>query len=61
MGFSGFERNRERAMSNKTATNWLLISLLMAATATVTVTLILKAAALFWFQALFQSSQPFLG
>ena len=48
-------------MSTKSATHWLLISLLMAATATVAITLILKSAAVLWFQTTLQSSLLFLG
>ena len=51
--------NPELTMSNKSVTHWLLISLLMAITATVSVTLMLKSAAVFWFQATLQSSLLF--
>lgn len=54
-------RGRGQIMNNKHTANWLLISLMMAVTGASAVMLILKSAATFWFQAVFQSSQALLG
>ena len=53
--------NPEPIMSNKSTAHWLLISLLLAMTATVAVTLMLKSAAVVWFQTMLQSSLLFPG
>jgi hypothetical protein len=58
---SGCDQEREQEMSNKHATQCLLISLTMAATGAVALWLMLRSAAMFWFQSVFQAAQPLLG
>jgi len=48
-------------MNNKAAIHWLLLSLLMAATGTVVVSLLLRSAAISWFQTLLSSLQTVAG